>query len=249
MAGFYRASVADPLVLVFAKYPHPGLVKTRLVPALTPEQAAAIHLACLRAVCELVEEATGVGPTLVVTPDEQLDAMKKELAGFDLQNSEPRALARADSPFEYWPQGEGTLGDRLARAVNRAFDESHTSVILLGADSPTTPSSFVRQACHRLQTHDAILGPCVDGGYYLLGLSQPCDAIFQNIDWGTEQVAGQTRERAAGSDLTLFELPEWYDVDRFDDLRRTRADLAALKDSGRTAAAALRNLLEELMER
>jgi len=211
-------------VLIFAKYPEPGRVKTRLVPPLTPEEAASVHAAALRVVCDRavsmaqpcgLPSAVEVEPALVVTPDDSLDAMRR-LVG--------------DGMHAWLPQGGGDLGARLSRATDRAFRDGVEAVILLGADSPTLPRSILRDAINAAPRHDAILGPCDDGGYYLLGMRRPAPALFRGIDWGSEDVAEQTRRRAASAGLDLFEWPIWYDLDRFDDLKRARGDLMDLTD-------------------
>lgn len=175
---------------------------------------------------------TTMAATLVVTPDDRVDALRSKVDA---------------SPHECWPQGGGTLGDRLIRAVGRASRESQGPAILLGADSPTLPPEYINRAGDLLDTHDVVLGSCADGGYYLLGLRRPCDSLFLGIEWGTERVAQQTRGRAEDAELKLAELPEWYDLDRYDDLSAAANDLAKFANPARPAACALRNLLGRLI--
>lgn len=219
--------------LVFAKHPQPGLVKTRLVGPLSPEQAAAFHLASLRTVCELVSMQKELSLVLVVTPDDQVDSTRSLLA---------------DVVLEAWPQGPGDLGSRLDRATRRAFSAGMERLILLGADSPTLPPEFLARAVALLDDSDGVLGSCADGGYYLLGLRRHLGTLFTKIEWGGATVADDTRERAADAGVTLAELPEWYDVDRVEDLARAADDLGRVDLSARPAAAELKNWLDDVLE-
>lgn len=223
--------MANIQALIFAKYPQPGRVKTRMTPPLTPEQAAGIHCASLLAVCERINALTDVETILVVTPDEQLDKFKKIVP---------------DNVDDYWTQGAGDLGERLTRAVDRAFSQDADAVILLGADSPTTPNEIFLQTIGLLSKHDAVLGPCEDGGYYLLALSKPLPALFQNIDWGSENVADQTRARAADGAIDLSELKTWYDLDRYEDLVRAQRDLQSVSKDVLPHTFALKERIDEL---
>lgn len=220
-------------LLIFAKYAEAGLVKTRMVPPLTPTEAADLHEASLCTVCERVATLAGVEVKLVVTPDGRLDAVRKmtpPLAG------------------DFWPQGDGDLGDRLARAVRRAFDGGTDGVLLLGADSPTVPIEFFNRATASLVDHDAVLGASEDGGYYLLALSRPVPSLFQGVAWGGPNVAEETRARAESARLRWIELPIWYDLDRFEDLKRARRDLGPASTTG-SAGVALRQLIGRLVKR
>lgn len=203
-----------------------------MVPPLTPDEAAELHVASLFAVCERVAEASTLDSRLVVTPDERVD---------DLRDITPRHVSEA------WPQGDGDLGQRLTRATYQAFQEGAGGVILLGADSPTLPTDLLDQAVASLSKHDAVLGPCDDGGYYLLGLRQPLAALFECIGWGGDQVADQTRQRAAAAGIDLQQLPTWYDLDRVDDLARAARDLANTADPSRPFAGALRRCIEDII--
>ena len=209
-----------PRLIVFAKYPTPGRVKTRMVPPLTHEQAARLHQACLEAVLEQVLPIKGVDVRLAVSPDDKVAALA-DAVGISMGRCQP--------------QGEGDLGDRLCRAMTRAFEEGASAVLFMGADSPTLPVEYVQHAIELLRHDqpeanpvDAVMGPCLDGGYYLLGVSRPIPGLFKNVDWGGAQVAEQTRQRAKDSGIVLKELAMWHDMDRFEDLKHVLDDLADL---------------------
>lgn len=218
-------------VLIFAKYPDPGRVNTRLVPPLTYEQAAGLHRAALAATCELVRTLSSTRLVLVMTPDDTLD----------------RLIAELPTPVDAaWGQGGGSLGQRLARATVRALEGGAEGVVLLGADSPTIPKAYLREAIDAMATHDVVMGPSHDGGYYLLGLTKAHPALFDNIDWGTDRVAAQTRARAADAGLRVHELAPWHDIDRFEDLAAAAASLANV-DHNAPQRRALRLELSKLL--
>lgn len=204
-----------------------------MVPPLTPEEAAEFHRAALSAVCERVMQWGGATLELAVTPDERIGDVAR-ITGTSLRRC--------------FPQGGGTLGDRLPRAVDRAFSSGAESILLLGADSPTLPSSMLDHAIASLNQHDAVLGPCDDGGYYLLGLRRACPALFLDIDWGSSMVARQTRQRAAADGIDLHELQTWYDLDHFSDLTRASRDLADEVSFQGPASETLNRLIDRLLK-
>jgi len=235
------APVKQANILIFAKYPQAGQVKTRLTPPLSYKQAAQWHEAALRAVCERVgyykrhipqTDRQAINVVLVGAPDAQLDSFRAmKLAGID----------------DYWPQGTGDLGQRLSHAIDRSFNHHAEAVVLLGADSPTLPSDYLSQSLSLLESHDAAMSPTPDGGYCLLSLHSPCPSLFEKVDWGTSSVADQTRAQALAAKLTLAELPPWYDIDCFDDLQKMSADFDVDKLSKLDSSIALRQLTRELL--
>ena len=93
-------------------------------------------------------------------------------------------------------------------------------MVIVGTDSPTLPSRFIYQAFSKLNNADFVLGPCKDGGYYLIGLKKPVKELFEDIDWGTNKVFNQTLKKAKLLNLQIRVLPCWYDIDTIDDLKR-----------------------------
>ncbi len=229
-------------ILILAKYPQAGQVKTRLVPPLSPEQAAQWHKASLRAVCERTTScmlnSTQSQPyttnvILVGAPDSQLHSFRKlQLTGID----------------DYWPQGNGDLGQRLARVVDRTFSGGTDAVVLLGADSPTLPLDYLSRSLSLLETLDAVMAPTHDGGYCLLSLRRPCPTLFDMIDWSTSAVAEQTRRQARLTKITLADLPPWYDIDSFDDLQKMLDDYGKDALVKLASAIALQQLTSKLVE-
>lgn len=228
----YAASVSAIKALLFAKFPQPGKVNTRLVPPLSHDEAAGLHQAAILATVELLAEHLHLETILVGTPDARLGDFG--------------AIAGVSA---LWAQGEGDLGERLTRAVDRAFAEGAGGVMLFGADSPTVAASVLRDAVSLVASGATVLGPCDDGGYYVLGLPRACPVLFEGIAWGSDEVANQTRLRAKQAGLLWHELPTWYDLDRPDDLRRAAGDLVDEGETGGSARRALRSLIESLIAR
>lgn len=210
-------------VILFAKYPAPGRVKTRLIGPLTPAEAAELHRRCLLATLRMLAQVPDIGIILAGDPDDSLAAFAK-------------LAAEEALPIEYWPQGGGSLGRRLSGAVRRAIDAGCRRVLLLGCDSPTLAPDVLTRAVQTLRDYDMALGPALDGGYYLLGVrarrpdgeAVPFETLFDGIDWGTQRVADQTRDRARNVNATWVELPPHRDLDRWEDLLAAAADWQAL---------------------
>lgn len=218
-------------IVVIAKAPRPGHSKTRLCPPLNAAQAADLARAFLQDTVDLALRVAGASVT-VFHPGDASDA---ELLR--------RLLPEADSIMAQESQG---LGPGLVEAAARHFAADAASVLLLDSDSPTLPLAHLDAACAMLHEHDAVLGPCEDGGYYLLGLRAPQPGLFTEIAWSTPAVVAQTRERARALGLSLPLLPRWYDVDDGEALRRLCDELA--RDAGvapHTRASLVRNMVME----
>ncbi|MEQ1903820.1 MAG: TIGR04282 family arsenosugar biosynthesis glycosyltransferase [Pirellulaceae bacterium] len=197
---------------LFAKFWTPGRVKTRLAQTVGDQSAAEIHKALL---LHLLRELSGLkrGPwvvnmDLVFTPSEDREKLE---------------------PFcDQWrlvPQCEGDLGRRLATYVTDAFSSGDQRVVLIGADCPFVSGDLIEEAFRRLDSADVVLGPALDGGYYLLGLAHPTVQLFENIEWSTDRVLEQTMAIVSDSQLVHLFLPKSEDVDDFDSLRRIASEL------------------------
>jgi rSAM/selenodomain-associated transferase 1 len=126
------------------------------------------------------------------------------------------------------------LGTRMHASFMTLFANGFKHVALIGTDVPSLPLTHYRQALDQLATHDLVLGPARDGGYYLIGLTRPVGELFHDIPWSTDRVLATTRERAADKGLKTALLPAWRDVDTVDDLLAVIQDSAA--DSQRPQA-------------
>jgi uncharacterized protein len=211
-------------IAVMAKAPRPGLVKTRLNPPLTAGSAAALSASFLRDITEniaLAARCTAIHGYVAYAP------VGLERA-FDGLLSDGTRLVLADGGRLALSGVEG-FGRSLLHAAQALFAIGHDAVCLLNSDSPTLPTRLLTQAAAALAEPGdrVVLGPAEDGGYYLIGMKAPHIHLFQNIAWSTEQVAEETRARAAALGLPLIELDTWYDVDDAASLRRLCRELAS----------------------
>ena len=189
-------------IVIFAKAPVPGRVKTRLIPALGPEGAAALARDMLLATWRAAESVTTADTELCLSPDPD----HPDWEGLLPPGASPTA------------QGEGDLGERLARAARRVASEGDR-VIFVGTDCPALTASRLEGACRELERHDAVIHPAHDGGYVLLGLKRADDGLFRAIPWSTPSVARETIARIGALGWSLHVGETFRDVDEPDDLQ------------------------------
>ncbi|MFZ2651696.1 MAG: TIGR04282 family arsenosugar biosynthesis glycosyltransferase [Burkholderiaceae bacterium] len=190
------------LIVVLAKAPLAGYAKTRLIPALGPQGAADLALRLLN---HAVNEALGAA----LGPVELCCAPHAGHAGFGEFALDPR-LTLTD-------QGEGDLGQRMARAIERGL-ASYAKVLLTGTDAPSLDAAVLRSAALALESHDAVFVPALDGGYVLIGLRKAVPSVFEDMPWSTAEVMQRTRERLALQGLAHAELAPLPDIDAPADL-------------------------------
>ena len=190
------------LLILFTRYAVPGRAKSRLVPALGPEGAAAWQREMTaRTAARARAAAGGRGAHLWVLH----------------QGGGPGAMARWLGPdLVCLPQAGGDLGARMEAAFAAAFARGYDRVVLFGSDIPGLGERILGRSLDLLRERDLVLGPARDGGYYLIGLTRPHPELFRGMKWSTERVLAQTLERARGLSLVLLE--ELADVDRPEDL-------------------------------
>ena len=194
---------------VMTKAPRAGQVKTRLVPPLTTDEAAELNKCFLRDTAGGISSAaTGndASGIAVYTPVGTESAYDDILPG----------------DFSLLPQRGVGFGERLYFAAEDLFRCGFDSVCLIDSDSPTVPGKTFLKAIELLKTHRdcMVLGPCDDGGYYLIGLKNPRRELFEEIDWSTKRVFDQTMSRAREIGLEVKLLPPGYDIDDAAGLRR-----------------------------
>ncbi len=200
-------------LLVFAKAPVPGRVKTRLAGQLGARGAALLYQQLLRRTLCFARAARLCPVELWCAPDTR--------HGFFV-------ACRRQYGVRLRPQGAGDLGQRMNRALNRTLADGHPAV-LIGGDCASLGVEELRAAFQCLAAgRAAVLGPAADGGYVLVGLSQPCPKIFQGIAWGTGTVLRETRRRFEQAGVDWTELPPGWDVDTSADLRRLRRSVSEM---------------------
>ncbi len=188
-------------ILVFARAPVKGRVKTRLIPALGPAGALALYEKLLGHTLETVRHSRLAPAVLCCSPDLQHEFFRQHSKDFVL----------------YQQQGQD-LGERMERAICHGLQEAQ-AVVLIGSDCPAIDATCLARAFDALTEHDVVIGPAEDGGYVLIGMKRPRSGLFENIDWGSDRVLAQTRERLETLGLSWAELPALPDIDRPEDLK------------------------------
>lgn len=205
----------QPVALaLFCKTPRAGQSKTRLSPPLTPEQCAQLSACFILDVSATIHSVAG-------------DTAAAPYAVFTPAGSEKELSALLPEGFRLLAQSEGDLGERLIAATRTLFAAGHRAIVLINADGPTLPASILRDAIAALGEGDNVtISPAHDGGYNVIGLSQPHDDVFTGIPWSTPAVYKRTRGQALRIGLPIVELPPWYDIDDAEGLRMLEAELA-----------------------
>jgi len=196
-------------LLVIAKQPAPGQTKTRLSPPLLPEQAAELYECFLRDTLEVARAVPDVTRLAHYAPDSAADY-----------------FAQLAPDFGQRPQIGESLGPRLDQVLTRCLAEGFERAVIMDSDSPTLPATYVAQAFTELDRADVVLGPCEDGGYYLIGLKRPQPRLLREVQMSTPHVLRDTVTLAEQLELRVELLPSWYDVDTAQELEHLRADMA-----------------------
>ena len=191
-------------LVVMAKAPLVGEVKTRLAPPLSLKEAAELYRCLLLDLLENVRSFEGADLYVAFSP------------------AAAAALFHEITPRDFvcFPQRRDDLGERMASIFEDLFEKSYERAVVIGSDLPVFPSSFLRDAFRALAgSSDVVLGPSRDGGYYLIGLSRLVPEIFTGMPWGTARVLQATRDRLSRVGVEPSLLPGWFDVDTVEDLK------------------------------
>ncbi len=191
--------MSAPRLVAFTRYPAPGRAKTRLIPRLGPRGASALQRWMT---ARLLARAGALARR------RRLDLEVRFSGG-----SAARMAALFGAGHRYVSQGRGDLGARMARAVRRGFADGAPAVVIVGTDVPGVTGRTLAAAFTALRQHDVVLGPAVDGGYYLVGLRRPVPGLFSGMPWGTSAVLRRTVSAARRSGATLALLASLADVD------------------------------------
>lgn len=199
-------------LIVFAREPLPGRVKTRLAAAIGDQAAVELYRAMLRDVLDLSRRLTDVETVIY-------------------WDCEEKSLPRLEQIYRCGSRRQipGDLGQRMQAAFEEMFADGFESCCIIGSDTPDLPHAYILDAFELLEDRrfDAVLGPSADGGYYLLGLKRLYPQLFHGIDWSTSHVFRQSLAAAGSAGAVAGLLPEWYDIDTPEDLD------AFIKRSGR----------------
>lgn len=211
-------SHSAPIIVLFAKQPVPGQVKTRLTPPLTSEQACRLYQAALQ---ESVVRLLATGLPLLLCYSGSRAWFSTTFPGLSLM-----------------AQSDGDLGQRLSDVLQQAFSLGSGPVVLAGSDCPDLPLSLIEELLEALQVTDVVTIPCRDGGYAMIGVRRWVPTLFSEIPWSTSAVLDATRRRCQEHGLSFYQTAGWEDLDELADLQR----LVARAPNSSTA----RHILDEL---
>jgi len=192
-------------LIILTRFPIPGKAKTRLIPALGPEGASDMH-------AQMVEHTLSSARIL-----EQKQPGLLEICYAGGEKNDMRQWLGSD--LRYAAQGQGDLGSRMMEAANRGFMQGNQRVVLIGTDCPGLTAAHLQFAFYALRDHDVVIGPSLDGGYYLIGMRRMNRALFEGITWGSDRVLQETRAKARTAGLSVGLLNALQDVDTPEDLK------------------------------
>ena len=185
------------ILIVVAKRPAPGQTKTRLTPPLTPEQASALYECFLQDTLDQMRQVDETQRLIAFLPQDEQDYFR-----------------RLAPDFELILQNGHDLGGRLDNALTDCLSQGYERAVIMDSDSPTLPSAFLSQAFNTLSNGaDVVLGPCEDGGYYLIGIKKSAPRLLREVQMSTATVTTDTIAIAKEEGLSVSLLPTWYDVD------------------------------------
>lgn len=191
-------------LIIFTRYPEEGTTKTRLIPILGAKGAATLHRQMTEYTLSKVRELQNSYQLSVEVyfTGGNLSLMQQWLG----------------SDIVYQPQGKGDLGSRIVRSLALAFQDSIDRVVIIGTDCPSLNAQLLEKAFYQLHSHNLVIGPAIDGGYYLIGLHYLIPELFTGINWGTDEVLQKTVDIAKKLELSIAYLPQLADIDRPVDL-------------------------------
>ncbi|MEE8397525.1 MAG: TIGR04282 family arsenosugar biosynthesis glycosyltransferase, partial [Desulfobacterales bacterium] len=197
-------SPAKDILVVMAKAPVSGQVKTRLCPPLSPGQAAAIYDCFLKDRLREMSDLAGCDRAIAYMP----------------QTAMSRFETYANGSFDIFPQRGNDLGNRMHNIFVDRFREGFVGVVIIGSDSPDLPKSIITESFQRLSCGktEVVIGPATDGGYYLVGMKRIYPELFADVPWSTDKVLTTTLEIARSLGLRTDLLPEWSDIDTYHNL-------------------------------
>lgn len=201
-------------LIVFAKEPEKGKVKTRLQEYLTKTICVNLYKAFLRDTLDLTEKI----------------ACEYKILAYDSRGKSPRYLKTIAPRHTFYKQKGDGLGERMHNAFKFAKNAGASKMVIIGSDSPILPASSIKKAFDLLGRADAVLGPSLDGGYYLIGLKLPCAGLFKGIRWSSPTVLRETIKNARKLKKSVALLGKRYDIDDVKALFRLKKDLSKFKN-------------------
>lgn len=200
-------------LIVFAKEPKKGKVKTRLQEYLTKNLCLNLYKAFLRDTLHITEKV----------------ACEYKILAYDSHGGSHKYLKKIAPRYTFYKQKGDSLGERMHNAFKFAKDAGASKIIIIGSDSPTLPASSIRKAFGLLDRADLVLGPSLDGGYYLIGLKSLLPGLFEGVVFSSPTVLKDTLKNAQKLKQSIALLDKEYDIDEIGDLLRLKNDLGKPK--------------------
>ena len=219
----------DNALILFARDPILGKVKTRLSPFLEEDVILKLYTCFLQDSLDNIRQAKNVDRFVGVAPSNE--------SGF--------FTGMLGSDIRMFVQEGENLGDKMRGAIQGRFTEGYERVVIIGSDSPSLPASYINKAMS--SDKDMVLGPSTDGGYYLIGMRGKVVEVFKDVTWGTETVLQETCEHLVQNGASLDLLPVWYDVDTPEDLKFFKTHLDLIEQAGLGAFSETGKLLNEIL--
>lgn len=204
-------------LVLMSRAPIPGKTKTRLQSHLKPEECAELHRAFLKDISNKL-----------VNIKKQYKKLHLFLS-YTPEGSENLFADLIGDNFNFIMQTGKDLGARMYNSISEAYNKSSEPVIITGSDLPSLPAEIITEAVAALKEKDIVIGPAADGGYYLIGMQRPHSFLFACNEWGSDSVLVKTLKSASEHNLKTHFLPEWYDVDTFNELLLFRDELLKIK--------------------
>lgn len=198
-------------IIIMAKVPSAGNVKTRLQPYFSSDDCAKLSMAFLQ---DAVNKAKTVCENVILaySPTEEINALRRILPSQSI----------------YIEQTGRDLGERMFNIFEFAVEQKSDSIVMIGTDSPTFPAEFIEKAFVLLENSaDAVLGETEDGGFYLIGLRKLQKEIFENVEWSSPRTFLQTKGNIEKLNFNFIGIPKWFDVDTPEDLQKLKNELSA----------------------
>ncbi|MBI4746761.1 MAG: TIGR04282 family arsenosugar biosynthesis glycosyltransferase [Deltaproteobacteria bacterium] len=198
-------------LIIFAKAPVAGQVKTRLQTHLSAEECAELHASFIMDAIRIAYRIEGADIFISCHPGVENPFFHRVSSDFGIR---------------LMPQNGNDLGERMSNAMKDTLSAGYKKVIIIGSDSPDLPPEYIQEGFRRLDSSDMVIGPSTDGGYYLIGGIKELP-VFDGIPWSGNKVFEMTLKKAGGHCIIFSVLNEWHDIDTWEDLQRFR-----ISDSG-----------------
>lgn len=204
--------------IVFARTPEIGRVKTRLMRDLGPEETLKLYKSFVSETFKICGSLKGTDKFLGSFPTTDDPFLKGLVRKYKFKGA--------------FNQRGADLGQKFVNAFHDRFNEGYEKVVIIGSDSPTIPAEYIKKAFQELERHEFVLGPCTDGGYYLVGASRLYKNVFRGIPWDSSEVLNKTLDKLYAGKIKFSLLPFWYDVDDINDLEFYKRHIKYLKGAG-----------------